>query len=539
MKKFFSLLAIFMMTTMGVWAEEATHSHEGLTPIATLADLTSLMENGGKGYLTADITLTGNITANKEVYLCLADHMIDGEYAINFLDNVTIDDCGSTEHYWQTNSMDKWIPAESAEGDFVTTGGIIYQPAINLTIEDKTFNLLGGNIINSCYAILNVDGATFNMSGGRVAGGVVGVNAKNAIITGGQIDHNIVDGVSAETFVMTGGRISDNNRAFERTSSDAAYPLFLGGIIENHNKLWESVRGYVEFVVGGDVIIRNNNYIDPLTLRISSETPLREGAYIELPVSNETTIPATSDVSPYFAVLAPSQIAKYDETEKQIYFASRIKSQPSSKNGYLFDVETYDLASVEYQWYETVQTFEPRTDADVLNHPCCSYGDGKWTKEEGSPYWAILFNEEPGTTYRLTFDEELTEDLEIVFGEVISQDGKVHIVKSDNNDASIFIVSDDDMSFTVEKFSEEKTPVEGQTTSVLTNGEKGKSYVCGVNVHGRMLYSAAITFENNTPTAIAAVKVKKQEPKAVKLIENGKVVIKRGGLKFDLTGKKL
>lgn len=91
-----------MMTTMGVWAEEAPHSHEGLTPIANLADLTSLMENGGKGYLTADITLTGDITANKEVYLCLADHMISGKADLNFKEDVTIDDCGSTERYWQT-----------------------------------------------------------------------------------------------------------------------------------------------------------------------------------------------------------------------------------------------------------------------------------------------------------------------------------------------------------------------------------------------------------------------------------------------------
>lgn len=524
-----------MMTTMGVWAEEATHSHshEGLTPIATLADLTSLMENGGKGYLTANITLTGNITANKEVYLCLAGHMISGNANLNFKEDVTIDDCGSTEHYWQETGGGTWIAAESAEGYFVTTGGVIYQPAINLTTEDKTFNLHGGNIISSHYYILNMDGATFNLSGGRVAGGIIGVKAKNAIITGGQIDHNLINGVSAETFVMTGGRISDNDWAFERTSSDAAYPLFLGGIIENNGKLC-----YNNFVVGGDVVIRNHENPDPSTISISSETPLRAGAYIELQANAGTTISATSDVSPYFAAANPSLVAKYDEAENQLHFVSRIKSQPSSENGYLYDIETSDLASVEYQWYETVQTFEPRTEDNASDTWDCSYGDGKWTKNAGYKYCGFEFSEEPGSLYRLTFTDVLPEDFSISCESVISQDGKVLIVKTDETWGSIEIESIADLSFTVEKFSEVKTLVEGQTTSALTNGEKDKSYVCGINVHGRMLYSAVVTFENNTQTGIEAIEVEKIQ-KAVKTIENGRVVIIRGEKKYDLSGREL
>ncbi|MCQ2216751.1 MAG: hypothetical protein MJZ31_12650 [Bacteroidales bacterium] len=534
MKKFFSLLAIFMMTTMGVWAEEATHSHEGATPIATLADLTSLMENGGKGYLTADITLTGDITANKEVYLCLAGHMISGNAHLNFKEGVTIDDCGSTERYWQTTGGGTWIAAESAEGYFVTTGGVVHQATI-FTEKDKTVNICGGNFIGSTGTILNVAEATLNMSGGRIAGSYTGAYVKNAIITGGQIDHNVGYGVEARSLVMTGGRISDNSHCAFHSLGDAS-PLFLGGIIENNSELCYN---YGNFVVGGDVVIRNHEDIDPSTLSISSETPLCAGAYIELPAIAGTTIPATSDVSPYFVAADPSLVAKYVEAENQLHFVSRIKSQPSSENGYLFDIETSDLASVEYQWYETEESFVLLTEDNVSDSWYCSYGDGKWTKDAGYKYCGFEFSEEPGSLYRLTFTDALPEDFSISCESLISQDGKVLIVTSYETWGGIEIESAADLSFTVEKFSEVKTLVEGQTTSALTNGEKDKSYVCGVNVRGRMLYSAVVTFENNTQTAIAAVKVKKQEPKAVKLIENGKVVIKRGGLKFDLTGKKL
>lgn len=533
MKKFFSLLAIFMMTTMGVWAEEATHSHEGLTPIANLADLTSLMENGGKGYLTADITLTGDITANKEVYLCLAGHMISGRAYLNFKEDVTIDDCGSTERYWQTTGGGTWIAAESAEGYFVTTGGVVHQATIYIE-KDKTVNICGGNFIGSTGTIFNVGDATLNMSGGRIAGCYMGAYVKNAIITGGQIDHNVGHGVETQSLVMTGGRISDNSLSAFYSHGDAS-PLFLGGIIENNGKLCYNDD---DFVVGGDVVIRNHEDIDPSILSISSETPLCAGAYIELPAIAGTTIPATSDVSQYFAAADPSLVVKYDEAENQLQFVSRIKSQPSSENGYLFNIETSDLASVEYQWYETEESFVLLTEDNVSDSWDCSYGDGKWTKDADSEYCGFEFSEEPGSLYRLTFTDALPEDLYIYNKSLISQDGKVLIVKSDGW-SEINLSSENDLSFTVEKFSEVKTPVEGQTTSALTNGEKDKSYVCGINVHGRMLYSAVVTFENNTPTAIAAVKVKKQEPKAVKLIENGKVVIKRGGLKFDLTGKKL
>lgn len=533
MKKFFSLLAIFMMTTMGVWAEEATHSHEGLTPIATLADLASLIENGGKGYLTADITLTGNITANNEVYLCLAGHMISGNANLNFKEGVTIDDCGSTERYWQETSGGTWIAAESAEGYFVTTGGVVYQAKIN-TENDKTVNICGGNFIGSFGTILNVAQATLNMSGGRIAGSWMGMCVKNAIITGGQIDHNVAHGVQAQSLVMTGGRISDcPNSAFYSLGDASA--LFLGGIIENNGKLCYNDDN---FIVGGDVVIRNHEDIDPSTLSISSETPLCAGAYIELPAIAGTTISATSVVSPYFVAADPSLVVKYDEAENQLQFVSRIKSQPSSENGYLFDIETSDLASVEYQWYETEESFVPLTEDNVSDTWYCSYGDGKWTKNAGYKYCGFEFSEEPGSLYRLTFTDVLPEDFSISCDALISQDGKVLIVKSYETWGGIEIESIADLSFTVEKFTDVRTPVDGQTTSALTNGEKGKSYVCGINVHGRMLYSAVVTFENNTQTGIEAIEVEKAV-KAVKTIENGRVVIIRGEKKYDLSGREL
>lgn len=382
--------------------------------------------------------------------------------------------------------------------------------------------------------IFNLGDATLNMSGGRIAGSYMGAYVKNAIITGGQIDHNVGYGVQAQSLVMTGGRISDNSYCAFYSRGDAS-ALFLGGIIENNYMLCFNDD---DFVVGGDVVIRNHEYITPSTLSISSETSLCAGAYIELPAIAGTTIPATSDVSQYFVAADPSLVVKYDEAENQLHFVSRIKSQPSSENGYLFDIETSDLASVEYQWYETEESFEPRTDAEAKEHEGCFYEDGKWIKNAGSELCILEFNEEPGLLYWLTFTDALPEDLYIYNETLISQDGKV-LIKSDETYGVIEMESAADLSFTVEKFSDVRTPVDGQTTSALTNGEKDKSYVCGINVRGQMLYSAVVTLESDiVPTGIESINAEMAQ-KAIKTIENGRVVIIRNGERYDIAGRKL
>ena len=55
-------------------------------------------------------------------------------------------------------------------------------------------------------------------------------------------------------------------------------------------------------------------------------------------------------------------------------------------------------------------------------------------------------------------------------------------------------------------------------------------------MHTQLIATIVVTYEATQPTAVDEINVGK---KAMKVVENGQIVIIRDGIRYDLTGRKL
>ncbi len=192
--------------------------HEGWTPISSVKELMELGENGGSGYLTADIVLNdGNnftIYDSKNVNLCLNGHSISQE-SDDGLDTVSLN-LGSTLNLYDVNNNPGRIthnPNVKGTGVYVYKGNFIMNGG---TISGNKATVSPAVYVNGGKFVMN-DGNISENHNIQTAGGAVGILDGDFLMNGGAITNNDASsfdggGVYLEnsTFTMTGGDISYN-----------------------------------------------------------------------------------------------------------------------------------------------------------------------------------------------------------------------------------------------------------------------------------------------------------------------------------------
>lgn len=195
------LLSLLPFGAFSVLARD-THTHGTGTEavnfedaISTFAQLQSLFENGGSGYLTADINCNEALTVAKDVDLCLNGKVLNlngnGNISINFFVTFNLYDCGSAVRYYDKNGdTGLWkLNTAKSSGDYTTVGGVITGGSATTDITGKQgggifvvgkFNMYGGNIVGNTAS---ENGGGINiMSAGTVVlygGNIIGNTAKN------------------------------------------------------------------------------------------------------------------------------------------------------------------------------------------------------------------------------------------------------------------------------------------------------------------------------------------------------------------------
>ena len=227
--------------THGAHADGSCSDHAGWTPISTEAELITLCNNGGKGYLTSDISIIDDLAGyieipeEKEVYLCLNGFCIlQTEEGGNYSGAPIIGVSGKLYLYDEINNSGR-----------ITE--IVY-------VTHYSGVTIGG-------------GGTFIMNGGEISGiksrGIgAGVNVLNGtfIMNGGKIYDNgyELDGggvrVLEGCFTMNGGEISGNCGVFRGVAVDSGCTFTMNG-----GKIFGNENGYGIGVLG--TFIMNGGYI--------------------------------------------------------------------------------------------------------------------------------------------------------------------------------------------------------------------------------------------------------------------------------------
>lgn len=219
------LLAIAMLATIipiTVLAENPPHTHNGYTAISSATELAALFTNGGKGYLTNNITATTGLTVAANVDLCLNDKVLNldskGNIAVNAGATFNLYDCGTTVHYYDRDTTTGlWmLNTTKTSGDYTTTGGIITGSTNSGVFVGGTFNMYGGTICGNSAndgggVFIRENGGTFNMFGGTISGNKAqncggGVNNRGMFnMYGGVIEYNSATPETKYTFWGGGG----------------------------------------------------------------------------------------------------------------------------------------------------------------------------------------------------------------------------------------------------------------------------------------------------------------------------------------------
>ncbi|MCR4649543.1 MAG: InlB B-repeat-containing protein [Lachnospiraceae bacterium] len=275
-----AFMILFIMPFFGVplkaKAEAAVHTahtgsdtdgskHEGWTPISSEADLKNLGENGGCGYLTKNIELTGfAINCNDtDINLCLNGYCITMTRNYNTLrvsENTILNlydesaNSGIITHGTDCSGNGVFV----AGGTFIMYGGTIsgntnYNGS-GVYINSGTFTMNGGIISNNSAtgsgAVYLTNNSSFIMENGEISnnnsagnGGAIYIGNSSVTIKNGSITNNKAEYYGGALYVssnsevsMTGGSIT-KNKAFY---GGAAYVIsessfkFSGGSIKGN-----------------------------------------------------------------------------------------------------------------------------------------------------------------------------------------------------------------------------------------------------------------------------------------------------------------
>lgn len=203
------------------------------TEVGTEDALRTALGNGGKVKLTDDITLTSNLSIEKDTKLDLNGHILDAQ-------TNTITVRSSLEVYDNSNGANGKITGSSNEVD-IQPLIVLYSANLYLysgTIEDTgtgdtIFNMIGilylkGGTIRSQgqKAVTSSMGSSLYMDGGTIDASNTSINALNATISGGTVRGNVggYSQGSRETLTVTGGTFSFDPAAYIDTDNYKVTP---------------------------------------------------------------------------------------------------------------------------------------------------------------------------------------------------------------------------------------------------------------------------------------------------------------------------
>ena len=154
-------------------------------------DKTDSLPTSGAYYLTQDVTISGNVTLNENVTLCLNGQTINGKITVGSGATLTLTDC-------------------TGKGKLQGSGS-----GSGVTINGGTFNLYDGTItgfVNGVEIGSHNDiktGSSFTMYGGTITSNEAVSSAGGGVFLIGTTNSN----VTAPSFTMHGGTISGNTAA--------------------------------------------------------------------------------------------------------------------------------------------------------------------------------------------------------------------------------------------------------------------------------------------------------------------------------------
>ena len=232
----------------------------------------SLPTEAGNYYLGYDVTLPSTWTVSKNIRLCLNGNGItkNGGNVITIVGggNLTIDDCGTTTHYFDVNNG-KAVNVNTTSGEKSFTGGYItggtgqgydgyfWSEGGGIYLDGGNLILNGGTILGNSASFgggVGIFSGTMTMNGGTVC-----YNTGNAGISfrTGSNDYNRGRGASTGYFIMNGGLVTNNSSGVTTAgySYGNDYVTLNGGTIANNVNTGVYSRN---LTIAGDVEITGN-----------------------------------------------------------------------------------------------------------------------------------------------------------------------------------------------------------------------------------------------------------------------------------------
>ena len=288
-------------------ATPKAHQHDGITFEKWTSD-NSLPTEAGNYVLTSDVTLSGTWTVSSNIRLCLNGKGItkNGGNVITIVGggNLTIDDCGTTTHYFDVNNGQavnvNTTPGENRKsftGGYITGGtgekydGYFWNDGGGIYLDGGNLILNGGTILGN-YA--NFGGGVGIYSGTMTMnGGTVCYNTGNAGISfrTGSYEYNRGIGATTGYFIMNGGLVTNNSSGVTTAgySYGNDYVTLNGGTIANNDNT--GVYSH-NLTIAGDVEITGNKdgagFSD--TCSISGNPVITGNSNSNLSINNGKTI---------------------------------------------------------------------------------------------------------------------------------------------------------------------------------------------------------------------------------------------------------
>ncbi|MEE0674817.1 MAG: hypothetical protein UCN61_02965, partial [Ruminococcus sp.] len=254
-------------------ATPKAHQHDGITFEKWTSD-NSLPTEAGNYVLTSDVTLSGTWTVSSNIRLCLNGKGItkNGGNVITIVGggNLTIDDCGTTTHYFDVNNGQavnvNTTPGENRKsftGGYITGGtgenydGYFWNDGGGIYLDGGNLILNGGTILGNSANFgggVGIYSGTMTMNGGTVC-----YNTGNAGISfrTGSYEHNRGIGATTGYFIMNGGLVTNNSSGVTTAgySYGNDYVTLNGGTIANNDNT--GVYSH-NLTIAGDVEITGN-----------------------------------------------------------------------------------------------------------------------------------------------------------------------------------------------------------------------------------------------------------------------------------------
>ncbi|MCR4647790.1 MAG: DUF4214 domain-containing protein [Lachnospiraceae bacterium] len=255
----FIVSVAFISIPMTAYAAPAVHTahkgsdkdgskHEGWMAIRTEEDLAELGKNGGKGYLTNDLSINRFELKNKEVNLCLNGYSITG--GLNGSYNTIVLNEGAKLNLYDENNNSGMIK------NVKKNCGVIL-----LYSSNSEFTMYGGNVGNSEGNGVYVYRGEYTLNGGSVSwnntdhGGGVCIEEGIFTMNGGSISNNTAYKNEATSYHASGGGVYQQSGTF----------IMNGGSISNNTSVNEYGGGVFQrsgtFIMNGGSIFGNSSDI--------------------------------------------------------------------------------------------------------------------------------------------------------------------------------------------------------------------------------------------------------------------------------------